>query len=134
MALLVVYNSIGQFQIVRKAVQALVDGRRLRLKVTPDDRRRLEAIVSDRDAPEHCLARQKSSLQRPTAAARPRYRQGQAGGVRRSSFMAEGVEGPHDQDANPQPAAAPATVQRVVDFTPQERPTNSTAGCSRRRA
>src|SRR3982074_2139877 len=93
------------------------------VKVTPDDRRRLEAIVSDRNAPQKHVWRAKiilatadgcgtSEIMRRSGKAKPVVWRWQA------RFMAEGVEGlTRDKTRKPgKPPLAVATVQRVVDL------------------
>src|SRR6478752_7082520 len=93
------------------------------VKVTPDDRRRLEAIVSDRNAPQKHVWRAKiilatadgcgtSEIMRRSGKAKPVVCRWQA------CFMAEGVEGlTRDKTRKPgKPPLPAATVQRVVDL------------------
>ena len=93
------------------------------VKVTPDDRRRLEAIVSDRNAPQKHVWRAKiilatadgcgtSEIMRRSGKAKPVVWRWQA------RFMAEGVEGlTRDKTRKPgKPPLPAATVQRVVDL------------------
>jgi Homeodomain-like domain len=93
------------------------------VKVTPDDRRRLEAIVSDRNAPQKHVWRAKiifatadgcgtSEIMRRSGKAKPVVWRWQA------RFMAEGVEGlTRDKTRKPgEPPLPAATVQRVVDL------------------
>ena len=92
-------------------------------KVAPDDRRRLEAIVSDRNAPQKHVWRAKiilatadgcgtSEIMRRSGKAKPVVWRWQA------RFMAEGVEGlTRDKTRKPgKPPLPAATVQRVVDL------------------
>jgi Homeodomain-like domain len=93
------------------------------VKVTPDDRRRLEAIVSDRNAPQKHVWRAKiilatadgcgtSEIMRRSGKAKPVVWRWQA------RFMAEGLEGlTRDKTRKPgKPPLPAATVQRVVDL------------------
>src|SRR3977135_1575860 len=93
------------------------------VKVTPDDRRRLEAIVSDRNAPQKHVWRAKiilapadgcgtSEIMRRSGKAKPVVWRWQA------RFMAEGVEGlTRDKTRKPgKPPMPAAPVQRVVDL------------------
>ena len=92
------------------------------VKVTADDRRRLEATVSDRNAPQKHVWRAKiilatadgcgtSEIMRRSGKAKPVVWRWQA------RFMAEGVEGlTRDK--------TPATVQRVVDLALSAPPGN----------
>ena len=93
------------------------------VKVTPDDRRRLEAIVSDRNAPQKHVWRAKiilatadgcgtSEIMRRSGKAKPVVWRWQA------RFMAEGVEGlTRDKTRKPgKPPLPTATVQWVVDL------------------
>ena len=93
------------------------------VNVTPGDRRRLEAIVGYRNAPQKHVWRAKSSLPAPTAAARPKImrRSGKAKPVVwrwQARFMAEGVAGlTRDKTRKPgKPPLPVATVRRVVDL------------------
>ena len=92
------------------------------VQVTLDDRRRLEAIVSDRNAPQKHVWRAKIILatadgcgtfeiMRRSGKAKPVVWRWQA------RFMAEGVEGlTRDKTRKPgKPPLPAATVQRVVD-------------------
>jgi hypothetical protein len=93
------------------------------VKVMPEDRRRLEAIVSDRNAPQKHVGRAKIILATADGC-------GTAEIMRRSSkakpvvwrwlarFMAEGVAGlTRDKTRKPgKPPLPVATVQRVVDL------------------
>ena len=93
------------------------------VKVTPDDRRRLEAIVSDRNAPQKHVWRAKiilatadgcgtSEIMRRSGKAKPVVWAWQA------RFMAEGVDGLlRDKTRKPgKPPLPTATVAKVVDL------------------
>ena len=103
------------------------------VKVTPDDRRRLEAIVSDRNAPQKHVWRAKiilatadgcrtSEIMRRSGKAKPVVWRWQA------RFMAEGVEGlTRDKTRKPgKPPLPAATVQRVVDLALSAPPRETT--------
>jgi hypothetical protein len=91
---------------------------KITVKVTPDDRRRLEAMCPIATRRKSMSGAPKSSLQRPTAAARRDHapiRQGQAGGVQ-ARFIGRRLRSARArQDAQSrQPPLPAATVQRVV--------------------
>ena len=103
------------------------------VKVTPDDRRRLEAIVSDRNAPQKHVWRAKiilatadgcgtSEIMRRSGKAKPVVWTWQA------RFMAEGVDGLlRDKTRKPgKPPLPAATVNKVVDLVTGPPPGEST--------
>src|SRR4030081_1199150 len=112
------------------------------VKVTPDDRRRLEAIVSDRNAPQKHVWRAKiilatadgcgtSEIMRRSGQAKPVVWRWQA------RFMAEGVEGlTRDKRANPasrrcrRPRCSGWSIWRSLRR--REKPAIGPAGCWRR--
>ena len=106
-----------------EAVQALIMRAGIVVNVTPGDRRRLEAIVGDRNAPQKHVWRAKiilatadgcgtAEIMRRSGKAKPVVWRWQA------RFMAEGVEGlVRDKTRKPGKRPLPAaTVQRVVDL------------------
>jgi hypothetical protein len=92
------------------------------VNVTPGDRRRLEAIVGNRNAPQKHVWRAKIILPAPTAAARPRSCDDPASQAVvwrwQARFMAEGVAGlTRDKMRKPgKPPLPVVTVRRVVDL------------------
>ena len=106
-----------------EAVQALVMRAGIVVNVTPEGRRRLEAIVGDRNAPQKHVWRAKiilatadgcgtAEIMRRSGKAKPVVWRWQA------RFMAEGVAGlTRDKTRKPgKPPLAVVTVQRVVDL------------------
>ena len=93
------------------------------MNVTPEDRRRLEAIVGDRNAPQKHVWRAKIILATADGCgtAEIMRRSGKAKPVVwrwQERFMAEGVDGlTRDKTRKPgKPPLPAATVQRVVDL------------------
>jgi Homeodomain-like domain len=106
-----------------EAVQALVMRAGIVVKVTPEDRRRLEAIVGDRNAPQKHVWRAKIILATADGCGTVEImrRSGKAKPVVwrwQERFMAEGVDGlTRDKTRKPgKPPLPAATVQRVVDL------------------
>ena len=106
-----------------EAVQALVMRAGIVVKVTPEDRRRLEAIVGDRNAPQKHVWRAKIILATADGCGTVEImrRSGKAKPVVwrwQERFMAEGVDGlTRDMTRKPgKPPLPAATVQRVVDL------------------
>ena len=129
---------------VPEAVQALVMRAGIVVNVTPEDRRQLEAIVGDRNAPQKHVWRAKIILATADGCgtAEIMRRSGKAKPVVwrwQERFMKEGVAGlTRDKTRKPgKPPLPAATVERVVELAlgprRREKPRIGRAGCWRRR-